>query len=165
MKPRFTIVLLLVIAVPASVLAQDSREQQLESFFNSLSEAAQAGDTAAYTELFWPTGVLYVPHRAPVLGREKIGDWFDDFRSTVVLVTDIYEQEHIDIVGDVAMVRSHGIGHYLVRSTGEKVPFDQKYLDVLRYDDGSWHMTYHIASSSTLEPGLWDRVLSQDFGN
>ena len=100
---------------------------------------------------------MFLPHRSPLLGREQIGDWFDDFRGTVVLVLDSYEQEQVDIVGDIAMVRSRGVGHYLVQSTGEQVPFDQKYLDILRYDDGRWYMAYHVASSSTFEPGLWDQ--------
>ena len=164
MKPPFALLLLLAIAAPTPCVAQDSREQQLETFFTSLDDAAQDGDKAAYTELFWPSAVMFVPHRAPLLGREQIGDWFDDFRRTVVLVTNSYEQEHVDIVDHIAMVRSHGTGHYLIRATEEQVPFDQKFIDILRYSEGRWFLMYHLGSSSTLEPGLWDRVLSQEFG-
>jgi hypothetical protein len=74
-----------------------------------------------------------------------------------VQVPDSCEQEQIDIVRDVAMVRSRSVGHYLVKATGEEVPFEQKYLDVLRHVECGWRMAYHIASSSTFEPGLWDR--------
>ncbi len=164
MKSRSGLLLLLAIVMPVSVIAQDSREQQLEAFFDSLNEAAEAGNTVAYKGLFSPSAVMFVPHRAPLLGRDQIGEWFDDFRRAVVLVTASYEQESIDIVGDVAMVRSHGTGHYLIRATGEQVPLDQKFVDILRYDEGAWLMVYHLGSSSTLEPGLWDRALSQDFG-
>jgi ketosteroid isomerase-like protein len=136
--------------------AQDSRKQQLEAFFDNLGEAAETGNKDAYLGLFLPSAAMFLPHRPPLLGREKIGDFFDDFLM-VVLVLDSYEQEQVDIVGDIAMVRSRGIGHYLVKATGEKIPFDQKYLDVLRYDGGNWYMTYHVANSSTFESGLWDR--------
>ena len=123
----------------------------------SLAQAAEAGDKAAYTGLFRQSAAMFLPHRPPLLGRQQIGDWFDDFPERAVLVLDSYEQERLDIVGDVAMVRSHAIGHDLVKSTWEQVSFDQKYLDVLRYDRGDWYMAYHVASSSTIEPGLRDR--------
>jgi ketosteroid isomerase-like protein len=135
---------------------QDLREQQLEVFFNDLAEAAEAGDKTAYTRLFMPNAAMFLPHRPPLLGQEQIGHWFDDFRQTVILVLDSYEQEQVDIVGDVAIIRSRGVGHYLVKATQEQVPFDQKYLDVLRYDGSSWHMTYHVANSSTFDPApVW----------
>ena len=134
-----------------------SREQQLKAFYTNLVEAAQTGNRPAYEGCFSPTAAMFAPHRPPLLGRPQIGEWFDRFAATVVLVLDSYQQEQVDIVGDVAMVRSRGVGHYLVKSTGEQVPFDQKYLDVLRYDDGKWQMAYHVGSSSTFEPGLWDR--------
>ena len=44
-----------------------------------------------------------------------------------------------------------------VKETGEKLPFDQKYLDILQYESGNWTMAFHVASSSTFQPGLWNR--------
>ncbi len=151
-----TLVLLFAMLSPATA-QDDTREQDLKSFFDSLLEAAEAGDRQGYTTRFLPEAAIFLPHRPPLLGREKIGDWFDDFRGTVVLVVDSYEQEQINIVGDIAMVRSRATGHYLVKSTGEQVPLDQKYLDVLRYGDDGWQLAYHVANSSSFDPGLWER--------
>ena len=85
-----------------------------------------------------------------------IGDWFDTFRTSLELHLDSYEQQKIEIVGDVAMVRSHASGHYLNKKSGEKLPLDQKYLDVLRYENGHWKMAYHVANSNTFDSGLWE---------
>ena len=156
MRPIPTLVLLFAMLSPATA-QDDTREQDLKSFFNSLLEAAEAGDKQGYTNLFLPEAAMFLPHRPPLLGREQISDWFDDFRGTIVLVADSYEQEQIDIVGDIAMVRSRSTGHYLVKATGEQIPLDQKFLDVLRYGDDGWQMAYHVANSSSFDPGLWER--------
>ena len=157
--------LLLVLLTPALGLAQDSREQDLAAFYTRLSEAATIGDSDGYAGLFWPTGTLFVPNHSPVIGRRAIRDWFVDFQESVALVVDTFEQEQIDIVGDIATVRSSATGAYVVRSTDERLNLEQKYLDVLRYSEGQWYMMYHVASNSLLEAGLWDRALSQSFGS
>ena len=157
MKYSLTLLLILGMGIVFPILAQESKEQKLEVFFSSLSKAAESGDKTAYTELFLPNAGMFLPHRPPLLGRDQIGDWFDTFVTSVELVLDSYKQEQIDIVGDVAVVRSTAIGYYLVKATEEQVPFDQKYLDILQYDGNSWRMSYHVANSSTLKPGIWDR--------
>jgi hypothetical protein len=63
----------------------------------------------------------------------------------------------VDIVGDVAMVRSRAVGHYVIKESGETVALDQKYLDVLVYGPAGWQMAYHVADNATLAPGIWDR--------
>ena len=78
----------------------------------------------------------------------------DFFLFLKIIVT---SQKQIDIVGDVAMVRSRASGYYLVKETKEQVTFEQKYLDILQFDGENWHMSYHVANSSTLKPGIWDR--------
>ena len=90
---------------------------------------------------------------------------FVDFQESVALVIDTYEQEQIDIVGDIATVRSSATGAYVVRLTDERLNLEQKYLDVLRYSEGQWYMIYHVASNSLLQAGLWDRALSHGFGS
>jgi uncharacterized protein (TIGR02246 family) len=155
---RFIVALILcsfVAATPSA--AQEVKEQQLEAFFSDLAAAAQEGDRDGYTNLFLPDAEMFLPNRQPLIGRDQIGDFFEKFRNTAILVMDSYEQEQVKIVGDVAMVRSRGIGHYLVKETGEKLMFDQKYLDILQYEGGNWTMAFHVASSSTFQPGLWNR--------
>ena len=130
--------------------------EQIDVFFSDLAEAAQSGDTEGYTSLFLPDATVLIPHRPPIIGRKEIGEWFDGIIATVVLELDSYEQEQVDVAATSATVRSRGVGHYLVKSTNERVAFDQKYLDVLRFEGEKWLMAYHVASSSSLKPAIWD---------
>jgi uncharacterized protein (TIGR02246 family) len=136
---------------------ESSKEAQIAAFFQSLGSAAEAGDAHVYTSLFLPDASMFLPNRPPLVGREEIGGFFEIFRSKVVLSMDIYEQRQVDIVGEIAMVRSHSEGHYLVKSTGKQMRYVQKYLDVLWYTEGQWRMSHHVASSSIMEPGIWDQ--------
>lgn len=149
-------VLFVLLSTTIFASGQDSRQQQLEAFFITLGESAQNGDKSAYTGLFLSDAAMFLPNRAPLLGRGQIGNWFDDFQESAELLVDRYEQEQIKIVGDVAMIRSRAIGNYRMKETGELIPFDQKYLDVLQYDNGGWYMAYHVASSAKFEPGFWE---------
>lgn len=164
MTRGFLIVGLLAFAAAPNVQAQESRDNDLSRFFGALNDAATSGNVDAYAALFVPDAVMFLPNQPPLLGREHIRRWFDDFQRTVTLMTATYEQEHTDIIGDVAIVRSHGTDHYLVDGSGEQIPANHKFVDILRYVDGVWYMLYHIASTYDMEPGLWDRVMSQAFG-
>jgi ketosteroid isomerase-like protein len=132
------------------------RAEALKDTFVRLNEAATSGDRDAYQNLFLSDGIMFLPDRPPLLGRDAIGKWFQDFRDNVTLVTDQFEQVNIDIRGDVAIVRSRGTGRYILKETGEEFPLRNKFIDMLRFADGEWLFSHHLASSSSLEPGLWD---------
>lgn len=136
---------------------ESSKKSQLAAFFQSLGSAAEEGDANAYTSLFLPDASMFLPNRPPLVGREEIGGFFNSFRSKLVFSMDIYEQRQVDIVGEIAMVRSHSEGHYIVNSTGKQIHYVQKYLDILRYAENQWRMSHHVASSSVMEPGIWDQ--------
>ena len=138
--------------------ASDEREGHLEVFFQDLASAAESGDTEAYANLFSPEASLFIPNRPPLLGRKRIGQFFDTLTAKVTINLQTYEQVRTDIVGDVAMVRSRATGLYIVDSTGEQIPFVQKYLDILQYDGRRWQLSYHVASNASDQPGLWDRA-------
>ena len=140
----------------------DDRRLSLERFFVDLAAAAVAGDRQAYTSLFRPEGALFLPHRSPIIGREAIGEFFDKFRTKLQLRLDTYEQVDNEIVGDVAMVRSHSVGSYLNMKTDEEFSYNQKYLDILRYEDGQWLMSYHVAISNVFDPGVWETDWESD---
>ena len=134
----------------------DDRSLALKVFFTELAAAAEAGDREGYEGAFISNAVMFLPHRPPLLGQEAIGDWFDSFRSLLEIQIDTYEQQQVDIIGEVAMVRSHATGRYMNKKSGEKHPFSQKYLDVLRFENGRWRLAYHVANSNSFAPGLWE---------
>lgn len=153
---RLVITSVLLAIAPVGWSQLDDRTSSLERFFEDLGAAAVEGDRQAYSSLFRPEGVLFLPHRPPIIGREAIGDFFDNFRTKLRLQLDTYEQVDIQVVGDVAMVRSHSVGTYVNVKTGQEFPYNQKYLDVLRYEDGRWLMSYHMAISNVLGHGVWE---------
>ena len=156
MMLRLTVALLLISSACSVFAQQDDRSTALETFFSSLAAAGVAGDKQAYTDSFVPDAAMFLPHRAPLLGRAAIGDWFDSLRRLQELHLTSYEQRKIEISGDVAMVRSHATGHYLNRKSGKKLALDQKYLDILRYENGQWKLIYHVANSNNFDRGLWE---------
>jgi uncharacterized protein (TIGR02246 family) len=144
--------------------AQDAKRGALEEVFETINNAVTVKDGEAYASVFVEEGILFLPQRPPVFGRDQIRRWFDDFADAVTLVGTSYEQQQFDVFGDVAIVRSHGTGDYVVESGGERIPANHKFVDILHYRDGRWQMLYHIASAYNMEPSLWDRMMSQAFG-
>jgi len=130
--------------------------EAIQAFFASLVEAGTSGNRSAYVNHFMPDAVLLLPRRPALIGHQAIGEWFDKFQNELELVLDNYQQLQIDVLGEVALVRSFGSGHYLVKATGTKVPIEQNYLDILRYVDGRWLFAYHEASSANSLPSVWD---------
>ena len=133
-----------------------TQDEALEAFFSSLGNAASSGDLSAYVEHYIDDGTLLLPRRPPIVGHRAIGEFFEKFQSKLELAIDTYEQLNIDVLGEVALVRSQGSGHYLIKATGEKLPFIQNYLDVLRYIGGRWLLAYHAGSNSNAGPSVWD---------
>ena len=137
-------------------MTQDEALEALEAFFGSLGDTASSGDLSAYVAHYMDEGTLLLPRRPPIIGHRAIGEFFEKFQSKLEIVIDTYEQLKIDLLGEFALVRSQGSGHYLIKATGEKLPFIQNYLDVLRYVGGRWLLAYHAASSSNAGPSVWD---------
>jgi uncharacterized protein (TIGR02246 family) len=136
---------------------QEEKKRKLEQFFIKVDEANNKGDKSAYVNLFTPDATMFLPNRPPLIGRDAISDWSEKFHNKVTLITDTYEQENIDIVGDIAIVRSRGTGFYVINATQERIPIRNIFIDVLKYSDGEWLFMYHFASSFSFEPGLWNR--------
>ena len=128
----------------------------LDSFYESLVAAASSGDTVGYVSHYMSEGVLMAPNRPAIEGREEIGAWFEKFQAILELDVETFEQAQVDVIGEVALVRYLTAGNYLKKKSQERVPYEQKYLDVLRWVEGGWLIAYHAAGSCTFTPGVWD---------
>ena len=167
MKQSLPIILLVSLLSACSTDDGDAeqavmRAEALKDVFVRLDQAATSGDREAYQNLFLPDGIMFLPDRPPLHGREAIGKYFQEYRDNVTQVTDHYEQVDVDIRGDVAIVRSRGTGRYILKETGEEFPLQNKFIDILRFADGGWLFSHHLASSSSFEPGLWDEEWESD---
>jgi len=81
--------------------------------------------------LFTSDAKMFLPNRPPLIGREAIGEWFEVYRNKVTQITETYVQQEINIVGDIALVRSRGTGNYIIKSTQEQFPLRNKFVDVI----------------------------------
>ena len=133
------------------------KEQKLEEFFIKIEKAVHSGNKNAYANLFTEDGTYFITDRPPIIGGEAIGDWYEIFHNKITHVTNTYDQQKVDIYGDIAIVRSRGTGSYIIQTTEEQIPLRNKYIDILKYSDGKWLLMHHIASNFSLEPSLFDR--------
>ena len=139
----------------------DVERAAIESMFAARFQAFQKAPTPAemadaYVRDVTEDAVWMPPNSPPVQGKEAVRAWAEDFFNNWVLQLDDTSSELPEIGGNVAVRRFTSTGVYIPRSGGESVPFDQKYVDVLRKDaDGSWKLTLHMWSISNREPSIW----------
>lgn len=158
----FTILMLIIVASP-TIFGQERQEaveiqamyaSRLDSFQSAPTPEAQAN---AYVSDVAENAVWMPQNAAPVRGKAAVRAYIEDFFRAYVLEIDSQEIESLDAGSELAIRRFLTSGTYVIRATGERVPFDQKYIDVLRKQpDGSWKLTLHMWSSNNSEPSIWD---------
>jgi ketosteroid isomerase-like protein len=78
-----------------------------------------------------PDDAVYMPPDEPaIVGRRAIADWYRNLYDALQI--DItHEPLEIDVFGDMIIHRGNARGTLTPRSSGESIPFDNKYLMVL----------------------------------
>ena len=112
--------------------------------------------------LHFADDVVFMPPKGPlVIGKEAVYDWIGTFLRRVSLNVESLVQDEVEVSGDLAFARIHANGHYVVKATGQKIEFEQTFLDVLRRQpDGHWKIARHAWSSNNYLDSLWDRDLA-----
>lgn len=114
---------------------------------------------SAYAAFFTEDGALWPPAAPAVEGREAVERWVAAFFDMLDIEVDTWEREPPEVSGDLAIARYHIVGRYVRREDGARLPFDQKYLDVLRrQDDGSWKIRIHAWSAVHAGRTLWNEA-------
>ena len=74
------------------------------------------------------------PDEAPVVGRATIKEWMKRTLAEAAYVTspEGVAQDDLKVTGNLAVARSTVRGRRMPKSGGDPVPFETKYLDVLR---------------------------------
>ena len=161
---KFLCLLLLLVFIPPSG-AQDTQAQTgnlysqhdgINSFWIRFFEASDAGDNEAAVALYTTDAAILGPHQPPIVGHQQLTKHFSEYRPYVKLVVGEFEELSVIEADNVVIVFYVATGHYLVKKTGEQVPFDNKYIDIFRYVDGRWLMATHMFSGNTSEMGLYD---------
>ncbi len=128
---------------------------ELQPTYDALVEAALAQNVEGYTAQFVEDGVLMVPHYPAVRGRAAIAGWLRSLFASWSLEVDSMSFEGVATGDQVAFTWWNATGAY-VSTEGERVPFDQKYLDTLvRQPGGPWRFAAHMVNTNGEASGVW----------
>ena len=128
---------------------------ELQPAYDALVGAALGQNVEEYVAQFVEDGVLMVPHSPAVRGQAALGDWLKGFFAEWSFEVDSMSFEGVAIGDRVAYTWWNSAGRY-VSADGEKVPYDQKYLDVLvREPGGPWRFAAHMVNSNVEEGSIW----------
>ena len=157
---RFLLILICFSAVDAHAQS-GSEEQKIQSMYEARLHKFQSAPTpeamaAAYVEDIVDDAVWMPQGGAPVRGKDAVREWAVSFFATWVLEISGSEFEPMNIGQDLAIRRWITNGNYVERSTGRRISFSQKYIDILeRQADGSWKLESHMWSSNDRNPSIW----------
>jgi len=100
---------------------------------------------------------VWMPPKSPKIeGKESIRLWARDFFSRYTMKIESQTEKTLDISGNLAMRRFKSVGKYIPLDGGEAIPYDQKYIDILRKEkDGSWKITHHMWNSNNSALTIW----------
>jgi uncharacterized protein (TIGR02246 family) len=151
--------LTLASTVGCSTPQADDREADraaIASMYATRLETIQAAGTIdqileAYVATLADDAVWMPPNSPAVVGKEAINSWARDFFSRYTLDVDSLPVEVLEVGNELAVRRFRSVGRYIPSDGGEPVPYDQKYVDILRRQpDGSWSIALHMWSSNTV---------------
>ena len=110
----------------------------------------------AYLSVVAEDAVWMPPNAPAVEGREAIAAWAHDFYSRYSLDVDSLPMDVLEVGADYATRRFRSVGRYIPSDGSAPVPYDQKYLDVLRRaPDGSWQVLAHMWSPNSAGRTIW----------
>lgn len=128
--------------------AQTAAEKEaINSFYRDWSQATFKEGPEGYARFFAEDGAVLPPDEAPVVGRAAIKEWMKRTLAEAAYVTrpEGVTQDDLKVTGNLAVARSTVRGKRTPKSGGEPIPFETKYLDVLRKtSDGRWEFVYRM---------------------
>ena len=132
-----------------SATSQDLADS-VSRFYREWSDATMKKGPDGYASYFASDATLLPPDAPPVVGRDRIRAWMTSqsdlpYRAQPESV----HQDEIRVLGDVAVVRTTLAGKRVPKAGGDPVPFETKYLDVLRRSgDGRWEFVSRMWNSN-----------------
>ena len=106
---------------------------------------------------------IWMPqNQEEIHGKDKIFQWAVWFFSTYRYLPDKGEPKHEKSVikEDIAYHRFTSKGVYIVIETGDTIPYNQKYLDIMKKINGQWKIACHMWSSNNSDESIWNRKIN-----
>lgn len=152
MKRQLACCLALGLAGPVPRLpGQANDTASVAAFYREWFGAGPQGMTA-YASFYAPDGLLLPPNAPPQRGRAAIAEWMTRVvaeRPYVIRPTGITVDEIRFLTPDWVLYRSTLSGQRVPKAGGEPVPFETKYVDVLRRTpEGRWEVVSRMWSDN-----------------
>ena len=154
-----------LILVAINVVAQEREsESRITAMYESRLKTFQMAPTPeamadAYVADIVDDAVWMPQGGPPVRGKPAVRKWAIDFFATWILEIDDSEFEPMNVGEKIAIRRWVTNGTYVERSSGRRIPFSQKYIDVLEHQsDGSWKLESHMWSSNDRSASIWSET-------
>jgi len=120
---------------PAKTTADDM--VAVARMVSSLDTFAADADIESFLAYVADDAVMLPPGEPAVVGKSAIRDWYTVFYANFTMDM-THESLEVDAFGDIIINRGNATGTMTSKAGGEPIPFDNKYLFVLkRQDDGS----------------------------
>jgi ketosteroid isomerase-like protein len=153
--------LILALFATSSYALEATIELQIQSMYEKRLERFQTAPTPAARADAYVADIVenavWLPQNAPPLrGREAVRKWSSDFFTRWTLEIDSCEYEPMIIDEKIAVRRFTCSGTYIDRDDGRRIPFSQKYVDVLQMQpDRTWKLESHMWSSNDKQASIW----------
>ena len=126
--------------------------EAIHELFRKRVATGNAGDVAAWVDLFTDDAVIMPANRSTIRGKSAIREWEQKFADTFSAEGQILPVETV-VAGDWAFVRTSSIGTLVPKRGGAAIRIDGKELAVLqRQRDGSWKIARLIGNSNVPPP-------------
>ena len=111
----------------------------INELYNQYSILANAGDFDNFLSLWEENAILMEPDIPSIIGKEKIGSFFEPSFEQFNLNVVLNDNAEIKISGDIAFSRGTYTLSVTPKEGGPTTHFDGKWLDIdKRQADGSW---------------------------
>jgi len=142
-----------VIAVTCSQAAEENTTADdmvaVARMVSSFDTFAANADIESFLGYVAEDAVMLPPGEPAVVGKRAIRDWYTAFYAN--FSNDMtHESLEVDAFGDIIVARGNATGAVTPKAGGEAIPFDNKYLFVIkRKDDGSLQVWRAVFNANT----------------
>ena len=123
---------------------EEERRQAVLNAFDRLTTVSEAGDVEGYLECLTADVVIMSPGRPALVGPESVGPFVTGFFAQKDFVFGPSETKELVVIDDWAVHRYEAIVTLIPQDGGESSVQDRKYVDIMRYENGSWKLARHI---------------------
>jgi len=127
-----------------STQISDERRKAVLNAVDRLITVAEAGDVEGYLESLTADVVMMYDGQPAFSGPESVRPFVTEFFAQYDFVFGPWESKEIVVTDDWAFHRYEGIATLVPKEGGETIVFDRKYVDIMRYENGSWKLSHHI---------------------